>query len=141
MAGGVGFFQGHLVGGRVDGGGGGEDDVFNSCFGHCLGQNEGGIQVVVVVPPGDTDTFAHGLQTGEVDDGVDVGILGEDGIGGGRIAQIGLDEGDGLAGDFLHTAQRLLTGVGQIVHHDDLITCVEQLHAGVAADVTGAAAD
>lgn len=53
----------------------------------------------------------------------------------------GFYKGNFFAGDLLHPAQGFLGRVDQIVCYHDLIARLDKLHAGVAADVTGAAAD
>ena len=48
------------------------------------------------------------------------------------------EDGEDLC-DLLHAAHRLHTGVGEIVHYHHIIARLHQLHAGVAANITGAA--
>ncbi len=76
-----------------------------------------------------------------MDDGVDVGILGEQGLHLAGVAELGLDKGDLFAGDALHPREGFLAGVAQVVRHYDFVPRVDKLHAGVAADVAGAAAN
>lgn len=67
-AGAAGLLQGHLVVGGVHRSRGGEDDILHPHLLHDLGEDQGGVQVVVIVFPGLFHTLAHGLQAGEVDD-------------------------------------------------------------------------
>ena len=108
---------------------------------HGLQEGEGAAKVVAVVLQGLLHALPHALEPGEVDHRVDARIIGEQGLHLVGIAALGLDEGDRLAGDLLHPAQGFLAGVVQVVRHNDLIARLEELHTGVAADVTGAAAD
>ena len=107
---------------------------------HFLGQNEEAAQVVVVVLEGLLNALAHGLQAREVDDGVD-GMLVEQLLHGRAVAQVGLAEGEVLAGDAADAVQCLGLGVDEIVDDDDLMSRVEQFYASVAADIAGAAGD
>ena len=68
-AGAAGFPQGHLVVAGVDGSRGRENDLLAAHVRHDLGQNQRGIEVIVVVTPRLGDGFSHGLQAREVDDG------------------------------------------------------------------------
>ena len=131
----------HAGGVTVHGGGGGEHEVLHIVGPHGVQQYQCADQVVGIVLQRLSHAFANSLQTGEVHDGVNVGVLGEQGLRGGGIAQVRLHKGDGLAGDLLHPAHGFLTGVAQVIHHHDVVTGLQQFHAGVAADVTGAAAD
>ena len=135
------LLDGDGVGVAVHRGGGGEHEVLHPVAAHGLEQVQGADQVVGVVLQGLGHALAHRLQSGEVDHGVDVRVLGEQGLHLVLMAQLGPDEGDGLPGDFLHPAQGLLAGVVEVVRHHDLIARVDQLHAGVAADIAGAAGD
>ena len=108
---------------------------------HGLEQVEGADEVVGVVLQGLSHALAHRLQPGEVDHRVNVRVLGKERFYLGLAAQLGLDKGDGLAHDFLHPAEGFLAGVVQIVGHHNVVARLNELHAGVTADVAGAAAD
>ena len=75
-----------------------------------------------------------------MDHRVNVGVLGKNGLHLVGVAQLRLDKGDGLSHDLLHPAQRLGGGIDQIVRHHNLVARLNQLHAGMAADIAGAAA-
>ena len=108
---------------------------------HGLEQVEGADEVVGVVLQGFGHALAHRLEPGEVNHRADVRVLGEEGLHLVLAAQLRLDKGDFLSHDLLHPVDSLLTGVIQIVGHHDVIARLDELHAGVAADVAGAAAD
>ena len=133
--------NGHGGGVAVHRGGGGEHEVLHPVAAHGLEQVQGADQVVGVVLQGLGHALAHRLEPGEVDDRVDAGVLGKQGLHLVLIAQLRLDEGDLFPCDLLHPDQGLLAGVVQVVRHHDVVAGVEKLHTGVAADITGAAAD
>ena len=137
-AGAAGLLQGHFVVRGVDRGGGGEDDVLHPHLFHDLGQDQGGIEVVVVIFPGLFHAFAYSLQPGEVDDAGDV-VLGKNLAQQGLIPDIALVEFNGLAGDLLHPLQAHRVGVHQIVDDYHAIAVFQQLHTGVGANVPGTA--
>ena len=108
---------------------------------HDIQQVQSAHQIVGVVLQGLGNAFAHCLQTGKVDHGVDIRILGEHGLGGSQIAQLSLDKGDLLAGDLLYPAEGFLTGIGQVIHDHDVVAGLDQFNTSMAADITGAAAN
>ena len=108
---------------------------------HGLEEVKGADQVVGVVLQGLGDALTHRLQTGEVDHRVDAGMLGEQVLHLVFIAQLGFNEGDGFSSDFLHPPQGLLAGVAEVVGYHDVVAGLDELHAGMAGDISGAAAD
>ncbi len=66
-------------------------------------------------------------------------MLLKDAAHGFAVAQIGFVEGEIPAGDFADVVQRLRLGIDEIIDDDDLVPRVEQLDAGVSANVSGAA--
>ena len=56
------------------------------------------------------------------------------------VAQLRLNEGDLPSHDLLHPPDRFPAGIHQIVRHHDVISRLDQLHTGVAADISGATA-
>ena len=132
--------QGHLIVPGVDRGGGGEDDVFHPGFLHGLGQHQGGVEVVVIIPPGLGHALAHGLETREVDDGCDF-VLGKDFVHEGLVPDIAPVERYLPAGKLLHPLQALGIGVAQVIHHHNAIAGVQKLHTGMRPDISGSAGD
>ena len=130
-------------GGRVavHRGGGGKHKVLHTVGPHGLEQVQRADQVVGIVLQRFADALSHGLEPGEVHHGVNLRVLGKEGLHLLQIAQLRLDKGDLLPHDLLHPADRLLTGVIKIVRHNDIIARLDQLHAGVAADIPRAAGD
>ena len=108
---------------------------------HGLEEVEGADEVVGVILQGLGDALAHGLQPGEVDDGVNVRMGGEESLHLLQVAELRLDEGDIFPHDFFHPADGLLAGVVEVVRHDDVIARLDELHTGVAANVARAAAN
>ncbi len=139
-AGAAGLPQGHLVVPGVDGGGGGEDDPLAAGLLHDLGQHQGGVEVVVIVPPGLGNALAHGLEAGEVNDGGNF-IFGEDFPEQRLVPDVALVEFQGFAGEGLDPIQTLGVGIAEVVHNHHAVAAIEQLQAGVGADITGAAGD
>ena len=107
---------------------------------HDLGQHDEVIEVVVVVFQRLLDGFAYGLQPGKVDHCVDLMLVKQ--LRHGRaVADIRLHKGEVLPRDLPNGLQRIRLGIYKVVHHHDLMPRVQQLHAGVAPDVSGAACD
>ena len=132
------FPQGHPVVRGIDRRGGGEDQILAARFPHDLGEHQGGIQVVVIVRPGLADALAHGLQPREVDHAADF-VFRENPAHQVFIPHVSPVKAQGLAGDLPHPVQRLGVGIAQVVHHGDFIAGIQQLHAGMGADIAGAA--
>ena len=130
--------QGHLIVTGVDSGGGGENQALDAVFLHGPAQGDGGVQVVVVVEHGLFHALPHRLQSGEVDGAVNLMLLENPGqlllVPDIQIIEYGCLARDGL--DALHG---LRAGVGQVVHNDHVHAPVQQLRAGVAADIAHAA--
>ncbi len=68
-------------------------------------------------------------------------VGGEHGVQGRAVPDVHLVEGEVLAGDGADGVQRLGLGIDKVVHDHELVARVQQLHAGVAADVPGPAGD
>ncbi len=130
----------HLVVAGVDRRGRGKDDVLHAVVAHGLAETHGGEEVVVIVFQRHRHGFADGLEPGEMDRAVDV-VLFKDAVERRAVAHVVFIEGDVLARDLLHAFDGLRAGVDQIIDDDDLVAALEQLHAGVAADIAGAAGD
>ena len=140
-AGGEVLTDGHRGGIAVHGGGGGEYKVLHVVGPHGVEQHQGAGEVVGVVFQGLGNALTHGLETGEVDDRINVGVLVEDLLHGGCIAQVCLHKGNGGASDLLHAMNGLGAGVDEIVHDDNVVAGLNELHTSMAADIPGAAAD
>ena len=103
-------------------------------------QVQGADEVVVVVLERFADGLAHGLEAGEVDDGVDP-LLGEDAVHRGLVHEVDVVEVGGLAAELGNPAQRFLAGVHQVVDDHHLMAGFLQGQNGVGADVAGATCD
>ena len=66
-------------------------------------------------------------------------MLFEDAVQGGPVTHINLVEIQAFAGDLLYPLQGLGAGIHQVVRHDNAVASLQQLHAGMAANVSGAA--
>ena len=132
--------EGHLVVAGVDRRRGGEDDVLHAVVAHGLAEAHGGEEIVVVVFQRHRHGLADGLEPGEVDRAVDA-VLFKNAVERRTVAHVVLIEGHVLAGDLLYAFDGLDVGVDQIVDDDDIVAAFKQLHAGVAADIAGAAGD
>ena len=132
------FVHGHGVVRRVHRRGRGEDELLDAVRRHCLAKMNGDAEVVVIVAQRLLHRLPHRLETGKMEDAVK-GVCLEERVELCPVEKIGFADLDGLSGDLLHAADAFAAGVYEIVHNDDGMPCVEQLHAGVAADVAGAA--
>ena len=134
----AGLLQGHFIVGGINRGGGGEDDILHAHLLHHLGQNQGGVQIVVVILPGLFHAFAHCLQPGEMDHTGDV-ILREDFPEQPFVPDVPFVEGNLLAGEGFHPLQGNGVGIAEIIDDHHAVSAAEQLHTGMGADITGAA--
>lgn len=78
------------------------------------------------------------LQGSEVDNAVNVGVVGEDLVKGILVGNIELVELGLLATDQLNTLESLDGGVVQVVNDNDLVTGLEQGQGGERANVARA---
>lgn len=131
---GVGFVHGDEDWVAVGGAGGGEDELAAVVALHGFEQRDGGGEIVPVVLEGIGDGFTDEGVGGEVEDGLD-GLGAEDGVHGGGIAEIGLDEGDGGGDEGVAVAE--FEGIDD----DDLFAGFSEHADGVRTDVSGAAGD
>ena len=131
---GVGFVHGDEDGVAVGGAGGGEDELAGVVALHGFEQRERGGEVVAVVFERIRDRFADEGVGGEVEDGFD-GLGAEDGVHGGGVAEVCLDEGDGGGDEGVAVAE--FEGIDD----DDLFAGFCEHADGVGTDVSGAAGD
>ena len=133
--------DGHAGGVAVDRGGGGEDDVVAVVAAHDVQNVQRAGQIVGVVLDGLGNALADGLVGGELDDTVNVLVLGKDLLHGVLVGHVGLDKTEVLAGDLLDAGQGLGAGVVVVIGYNDVVPCGQKFHTGVAADVAGATAN
>ena len=135
--------EGHPAGIPIDGSRGGEHKILHAVLPHHIEQDQGVDQIVGVVLKRLADALAHGLEAGEVDDGIDV-VLGEHAVERFAVEDAGLVERQSIiadAGDGPHAVERNLARVAQVVQHDHAVSPVQQLDARVAADEPGTSCD
>ena len=135
----LGAFFGNRNHGRVavHGGRRREDDVLAAVVAHGVQEHERGVHVVFVVFERHGDRFANGLEPGKVDAGVKVVFL-ENLVHGGGIADVSLDEGDGLPDNFGDPAERFLARVHEVVDGDNGMALLVEFDNRVRSNVTGA---
>lgn len=112
-----------------------EDDVLAAVAAHRVEEHKGGVHVVLVVLERLGDALAHGLESGEVNHGVDVVLL-KDGVHSLAVAHVGLDKRHRLADDFLHAPQCLGLRVYKVINHDHLVAGLVEFDDCVAANVS-----
>ena len=122
----------------VDGRGGAEDDVLYVVALHRLKQVDAAGDVILIIVQRDLGGLPYRLESGEVDDGVDI-LFGEDFVQGLAVADVGLVETEIFAGYLFYLFKRFSRTVAKVVDDDDLAAGLQQFDAGVAADVAGAA--
>ena len=122
----------------VHGGGGGEDDLLDVVLLHHLEQHKRGVQVVVVVFDRLGHGLAHGLETGEVNDPIDV-VFGEDAFHKRLIAHVTVVTLDRLAGDLLDALKRHGRRVAVVIYGNNVVALVEQFDVGVGGDESSTA--
>ena len=129
----------HTGGVAVDGGGGAEHEVVAVVPAHHIQDDQRAVEVIVVVFDGLGHALADGLIGCELDDRRDVGTLGEDLLHILVFGHIGLIEAEVLAGDLLDAVEDHRGCIVVIVRHDNVVAGIQELDAGVAADVACAA--
>ena len=132
------FFVGMGIVGAVDRGGGGEDELFAAEFLHNLQQCHGAVQVVSVILQRLFHALTHGLEACEVNHGIDL-VVFKNRAQRLAICTVNLIKGRFTTGNRLDSVNHIRLGVGEIVHNDHIVSGVQQLHHGVAADVSRAA--
>ena len=101
-------------------------------------KGHGTAHIVVVILQRLLHRFAHRLQPGEMDHGVN-SVLAEHPAQAVSVPDIAFIKREGLARQLLYTAEGLRLGVVVIVHHHDIVACGQQFDTGVAADISAAA--
>ena len=119
----------------------GEHNVLHTVIARDIAQDERARDVVPVVLKRLLHAFAHRLETGEVDDCIDV-MLGEDGFHRIAVEHVRLVERASISADSSNLAHAFdgdFARVAQIVDDNDVEAFRKQLDAGVRADEPGAA--
>ena len=94
--------------------------------------------IIVVIFPWLLNGLAHRFQTRKVNAGIDLFVL-EYILHRVPVKNVRFVERDRFPRDLLHTLQRFDTRVGQVIHHDYIITCILKFYNCVAADKSGTA--
>ena len=131
--------DGHTGGVAVDGSGGAEHEVVAAVAAHHVQNDQRAVEVIVVVLDGLRNAFAHSLVGCKLDDSGNVRALGEDLLHVLVAGHVCLVEAEILAGDLLDPVQNHRRSVIIVICHHDIVASVQQLDAGVAADVAGTA--
>jgi hypothetical protein len=136
----------------VDGGGRGEDDVCDIVLGHGGEERDRATDVDFVVGEGDLGGLANGLcgllkmalwdsclrahlESGKVDDIVNVGVLGEHFVEASFVCDVAVVEGGSLAADELDAVDDFLRRVVEVVNDDDLVVCLKKCESCKGANV------
>jgi len=143
---GIGRRQGEILadgdgrGIAVNRGGRAENQRFHLMRGHDPAENQGGVQVVVVITEGLRDGFADGLEPREVKHGVD-GVRPKNRGQGGLIPEILRIKCGTSARDGLDPVQDGGIAVAEIVHYHGGIASPHEDDDGMTADKARAACD
>ena len=134
--------DGHL-GAAVDGGRGGEDDAVAAVLVQQAEQVDRRAEVVRVVHERLLDALPDGVETGEVDAGVEAAAGLEHLLEGGLVTEVGLHESQSVAaaGHLPDAADGLLGGVDERIDHGAAEAAAEEGEAGVAPYVARPAGD
>ena len=133
-----GLAQRHLVVAGVDRGGRRKDDALDVVLCHDFTEHQGGIEIVLIIVHRLGNGLADGLETREVDGAGNL-MLCKDFFQQRLVAHIALDELHRLAGNFGYAVQAFRVGIAEIVNYNRRMTRLDQLHTGVAANISGAA--
>ena len=107
---------------------------------HCVKQHKAAGDVVVVVFDGLCHRFAHRFESGEMHNRFDFVFL-KNPLHSLRVKNVGFIEFKILAGDFFDAVEGFGLGIGEIVHHNDVVSRLLQHDACVRADESGSACD
>ena len=119
----------------VDGGGGAKDKVFDVRCAHGGNETQSTVDVVIVILKRFRNGFTDGFQTREVDhrfDGVVVKDLGHQRF----VADVAFHESRLFTAKAFNHRQHAALTVAQVVEDDDVVTVLQQLHAGMTTYVT-----
>ena len=105
---------------------------------HCVQQVQGASHVGLVVPQRLLCGLAHSLQARKVNHSVGANLL-EESLHAFEVEQVNLVELGGAACEFSDALEGLFGRVCEVVHHHDLVACLEQFKYSVGTDVAGAA--
>ncbi len=102
---------------------------------------EQAVEVVVKVPQRLLHRLPHCLERRKMDDSSYVGMLFKNEAGSGQIAEVGGIVEYPPAGDGLHAVQHRGICVAKVINADDLEAVFDEVHDGMAADVTATSGD
>ena len=120
-----------------------EHEVLHAVRAGHVAQGQRAREIVPVVFQRLLHAFAHGLEAGEVDDGVDVVLL-EDALECKPIQDVSLVENESVvirrkSRDLPDAVECELARVAQVVHDDHAVALLQQFDAGVTSDEPGSA--
>ena len=101
---------------------------------HRLAEIDGTRDIVLIIGQRFGNAFPHRFQSRKVDHRV-VGLTHKHGFKCFRIKQIGVGKRYFFSRQVRNAAQRLFGRIAQVIHHGDLVPCIEQLQTSVAANV------
>ena len=116
-----------------------EDQAMNAVFFHTREKEKRTGQIVVIVAKRLLARLTDGLQTGEVDNGGNVGMGRKNAIQRLLIEKVALDEFGTASRDGFDAVQHAKLTVGQVIDDNDVLANAKQLNDGMRADVTGTA--
>lgn len=122
----------------VDGGGGGVDDVGDIVAGGGAQEVEGAVDIDAVVVQGDLAGFPYGLEGGEVDDAVDVGVFLEDFVQGFIFGDVEAVVVRSFTADEFNAVEDFWRGIVEVVDYDDSVVGLEEGEGGEGANVARA---
>ncbi len=132
--------QWHAIRGAVDCGRGAEHQRAHAGFAHGLEQHETALHIVVVVGQRLLHRLAHGLEAGEMDDGLDAFIAQQCRDEGG-VTHVTTQPARACTCHALDVVDDSQLGVGKVVEDKRPVAGRDQLCTAMAADVAGTAGD
>ena len=124
----------------VDRGRGAEDEIPDAVSLHGLQQRQGAVQVVAVVAQRLAHRLAHGLQPGEVDDGVKM-PRHEKALHGLAVRRVGLAHRQVPARNVPDALRHPAAAVQKVVQERHAVARLQQGDGGMGADVPGSACE
>lgn len=94
---------------------------------HTPQQSDGASDVVMVILQRDDSTFRHGLESCEMNHGINPRVVNKDLIQAGLIRDVGLVELHGLPRQLFKAVEHLLRGIAEVVDHNNLEARFEQI--------------
>ena len=112
-----------------------EDNIFNSVISHGVTQIQSSCNIIFIILDWFYYRFSYRFQSSKMNNCVYL-LFVENIVHGFFITNIRIIKYYFFSCDFFYSLQSFLTGIVQIVHNNNVITCIQQFYACMASDIT-----